>query len=573
MSETTLRVKTQADIAALKAYRQELVLFTAAIRDAGAAMRESGGGLPSAGGSAGPSAPGSSAPGAPLPAPTAPAPMAPAPPPTAPPPSEGPGQGSLPAPPPVAPPTATVGPPTQVAGPPQQQGGFGRQMLGYMGVAGATAVGLGLGSSIAGFLLSSGSKFLELSKVIAQIDARFRGAGDSVAYFGHSMGYTIGETAGLVEALGNVRDRADRSEFTRYGGFARYTGLDPRQAMGTFGRLSTLQGSTVSSGQLAEILKRAEASGMGHGRLGEFLSILETMGQGQFGATGQLDLRALMATQSVPGLAFGANDPRAQGQQGLGLMEGLNQSLTGNPAMQTFMMRAMGFGAAGGPGYIEMRKRLSAGVYDPRNIRDLFQAFQARGMSKPAMFRALESVSGGSLAPWQIEGLVNSLGDPAGLSQLQGQMDMPAASAGSGQEPDWARLGRGAVGMGSWREVQIEGMQMKVGETVATVMMDMTDVMISLVKTGENLLGLDLGTSIKELSGSLKDAAGAIEKMTRPGSQLMGGYVEDSVSDSTAKTVIDILSVPLPQPSRSGAVRFAPGDGNEWSNGGGGQSP
>ena len=43
MSETTLRVKTQADIGALKEYRRELIDFTRAVKDAGQAMREAGG--------------------------------------------------------------------------------------------------------------------------------------------------------------------------------------------------------------------------------------------------------------------------------------------------------------------------------------------------------------------------------------------------------------------------------------------------------------------------------------------------------------------------------------------------
>lgn len=594
MSETTLRVKTQADIAALKEYRKELVAFTTAVRDAGQAMREAGGlGTDGPPGGSSPAPPGyGPGSGAPMPSPTAPAPApnapggAPAPAPTAAPPSAA-------QPPPTAPP---VGPPNAPAGRQAAGGQEGRNYRAeinerggaYLTNMGAAAVSIGLGASAMGFLLNSGQKYFELSKIIAHVGARFREAESNVIGFGSAMGYTVAETAGLVEQLGNVRDSFSKSEFLRNTGFARTMGMDPGAALGSFGKLSGMQGSAITSRQMAEIAGRAQWAGMSQGRMGEFLGMVQRMGESQFGATGQFNFRDTMTAGALPGMVFGMNDPRAKGETGIGLTEGLNSVLTGNPAMQTFMMRAMGFGSAGGPGYIEMRKRMEAGVYDPRNIRDLFKAFRARGMGKGAMFRSLESVSGGSLKSWQIEGLVNSLGSEEGMIGLEGEMgggmgDMAASryTGNASGNADWVSSGRHRISMGEGRALQMEGMQMKVGDTVAQVMVDMTDVLINLVKTGNNLLGMDFEGMIKDLSGSIKRASEAIESASRPGADFRRTYLEApaNIASEGWEAAQDFWADPNPtiggRKRRATGFSFdptAPADNPSW-NGGGGQSP
>lgn len=591
MSETTLRVKTQADIAALKEYRRELQDFTRAVKEAGQAMREtgSGGGAAMPGGGTAPAPPGfAPGSGAPLPAPTAPPPSpgaSPMPAPTAPPPSAPPPTAPSPSPgaPPAPPPTATPAPTSTVRGqadsPFQAANQRGGQYLTQMG---SMAVGLGLGASVFGFLLNSGQKYLELSKIITHVGSRFREAEANVMGFGGAMGYTLSETAGLVEALGNVQDQFKRGDFLRSTGFARYMGIDPSQALGTFGRLGTLRGhDPFTNREMAEVAGRALSSGMGQGRFGEYMDMMRSIGEAQFGATGRYDFRAAMGVESLPGIVFGRGDPRGQGQAGLGLVEGLNSTLTGNPAMQTFMMRAMGFGSAGGPGYMEMRKRLEAGVYDPQNVIDLFSAFRARGMGQGAQFRALESVAGGNLKAWQIEALVNGLGTEGGLKTLSKEAGGDYASSYVARvvgdnEPDWVRMGRSRISMGEGRALQMEGMQMAVGDTVATVMVDMTDVLKSLVKTGQNLLGLDFETMIKDLSGTLKDLSAKMEKATRPGAAFREDVLEwpaKQLSDEQARSLDETLRYKYTGPGWGLVQGMYYLNDNYGSAGGGGQAP
>ncbi len=589
MSETTLRVKTQADIAALKEYKRELAELTRVIKEAGAATREangSGGATPQPGGT-GPAAPGySPSSGSPLPSPTtgpgaAGSIPAPSPAPTAPPPGSGASMSAAPS-----------GGWSGSSGSSGQQDWRERQVQqllqlknqgqAYLGHMGATAVGLGLGASITGFLLNSGQKYLELSKIITHVGARFREAESNVIGFGGAMGYTIGQTAGLVESLGSVRDTFGRGEFLRSTGFARTMGIDPSQALGTFGRLGTLRGhDPFTNREMAEVSGRALASGMGQGRFGEYLEGVRATGEAQFAATGHYDFRSSMAAMNIPGLAFGSGDPRAQGEAGQQLMGGLHSTMTGNPAMQTFLMRAMGYGSKSGPGYIDMRKRLEAGVYDPQNVLDMFKAFRARGMGKGAMFRALESVSGGNLKAWQIEGLVNGLGDEGNLKTLERDMGGDYAASyvsrfTGGGEADFVASGRSRISMGEGRALQMEGMQMKVGDTVAQVMVDMTDVMINLAKTGQNLLGIDFETLIKDLSGTIKDLSGKMERASRP-----GAYFREEILEAPAKMLTDQQAFDLDQGLRT---RYAgPGWGlvqgmyhltdNYGTAGGGGQSP
>lgn len=513
MSETTLRIKTQADIAALREYTAAVRDYASAVRDASVAAwaRPSDSGGPPAPGGGSPAPGGATAPGG-----GGAAPPQPPPPPAAPPGAPTTPGGAYGAP----------GPYSAVSDGP----GAASMGAGYLRSLGATAVGIGLGASLTGFLLSSGQKYLELSKVIAHTNARFREGEEAVISYGHAMGYTLGETAGLLEALGSVRDGISRPEFLRLTGFARTMGVDPSQSLSIMGRLGTLGGGAVTDKNLAELAGRASRSGMGQGRFGEVLDVLRSLAEGQFGATGGFDWRSTMGLQGLGAAVFGDADPRGQGREGMGLVQGLNATLTGGQS-STYMMRAMGYGSEGGPDYITMRKRMDAGVYDPRNVADLFGSFRARGMGRGAMFRALEVASGGSLKAWQIEALVDSLGTDEGMARFQGDVSGAGVEDYIGQvtgggAPNFTASGRRRISMGEGRAVQMEGMQMAVGDTVAQAMVDLTTVMQNLARTGANLLGNDLGSVLTAFTGALVRATGAMDRMTQPGASFRQSVIE-----------------------------------------------
>lgn len=400
---------------------------------------------------------------------------------------------------------------------------FNRRAGGYLTGLGSAAVAIGLGSSLFGFMMSSGQKFMELSKIMEVVSSRFRSAEGSVLGFGTAMGYTRGESAGLVEALGNVRNNVDRSEFQRYTGFARTTGIDPNAALSSFGHMATMRGGgALSEGNLRVIMGAARMSGMDEGRLPEFIKKVEGTMQQQFQQTGHADGSALL-TSMLPGYFMGFRDPRST-EMGEHFNQGVQQTLTGGTANRTFLMRAMGYGSKGGPSYIEMRRRMEAGIYDPRNLRDMFRAFQARGMSRGAMFRVIEQQSGGALRVDEIEALINRMGDPEGLESYErnipgGGLAERVQTVGRAASPaeSWAGEGRKHVSIGEARALQMESMQMVVGAPVATAMFDLTETIKNLAKSLSNLTEADLGKLLTDLTGALKNLSAVVETGTRPG--------------------------------------------------------
>ena len=409
---------------------------------------------------------------------------------------------------------------------------------GWVRNATSTAAGVGLGSSITGFFLGSGQKYLQLSKVIEHLDQRFRSAGDGVAYFGSALGHTVAETGSLIDSLGDKTNTVTRSQFQRYAGFARERGLDPGVAMDTLGTLERVTGEQVDQTSLIRLLLDADKQKMGEGRFAEHVRATASIGESQLRRTGHVDLGGVMTAQGIPGIVFGQGDPRAQGQAGADFLDRLSGVIGGehNNAMRTYMMRAMGFGEEGGPGYIEMRKRLEAGVHGDEgteNILDLFKQFRGQGLGEGAMFRRLEVASGGSLKAHEIEALVQTLGTDEGLSEFfdstytdpearrEAYMKtLSAADRARFEQEGFVGLGKAATPFGASAEVELEGLQMKVGGSVAKGMLDIRDILVNSAEGFSNLLNVDWGPLLTDLTGALKTASEAFRKGTEADGEL-----------------------------------------------------
>lgn len=518
MSETTLRLKTQAELAALRRYHQELdtargrlVAFTAAVNAYNKVRAES---------------PGAS-PGAPVGVPGASAPTG----------------GGYPFPGAGVTPGGASGPGGDVSPGGGVSPGRSRQPIqeapgnrarlwqwrarNFVSNASSTAVGVGLGGSVAGFFLGSGQKYMELSRIITHLGRRFRETAGDAAHFGTRLGFTLAETGPLIESLGEQTDRVTREQAQRYLGFARERGLDPGVAMSALGGLERVLGHGVTDDDLATMLTRASRAGMGQGRFAEYVRAQTELADQAHRATGHVSLGQTRAAMSVSEHVFGAGSAHAQGMAGVDFAQRLGSVVSGrtNPAMQTFMMRAMGYGAEGGPGYIEMRKRMEAGVFDSQNVTDMFDAFRDRGMGRGAMFRGLESVAGGQLKAFEIESLINSLGTQEGLQRFRdaqgGSADDRAAflSTLSGddrrvfEQMGFAGLGQrpGRIGMGEYAGVQMEQMQMSVGGPVAQGMLDLRETLINVASTLDQLTGMDIGESLTDLTGAIRSATESID--------------------------------------------------------------
>ncbi len=373
---------------------------------------------------------------------------------------------------------------------------------------------------------------MELSKVITHLGRRFREAGTDVAFFGNQLGYTIAESASLAEAWGASTNTVSRSELRRTLGFARQQGLDPQVAVSVLGSMRSRMTRAVTDAELARLVHRADRADMGQGRFGEFAQGFTGIMDAAFRATGKVDFDEAMSYQAVPGLIWGSpSDPRAKGDTGLDLAGRVSSLVSGstNPAMKVFMMRAMGYGTKGGPGYIDMRKRLDAGLHDSRNLLDLFKSFRSRGMGRGAQFRALESIAGGSLKAFELEALIDNLGTSEGMSryweaQGTGAADQAGFTASLTEQErsayasgGFTALGRlpGRISMGEGAAQQMEGMQMAVGEPIAKGLIDLRETLKSLAGGLNNLVGVDLGKLLTDLTGALRDATNAWEQKTR----------------------------------------------------------
>lgn len=397
--------------------------------------------------------------------------------------------------------------------------------LNFLSNTASTAIGVGLGTSLTGLPLAAINRYMQLSTVLEQVGQRFREASDGAEMFGTGMGYGIARSAQLSEALGRVQDSFSRSDAVRMAGFGRHMGADPGVTLSALGTMSHLQNRSLSSADMAQLAVMARELGMGQGRFEEFLHRAESATREEFALTGRATPEGMMGVLGLPSILFGAGDPRRTDES---IGAGLNSVITSSGPMRSYMMRAMGYGKTEGPSYIEMRKRLEAGVYDARNVDDLFSSFQARGMGEGAQFRAIESVAGGALKAWQIEALVKKLGTSEGLDEyrrlaygsMSGEDSVDIFRATLSEQERRAfdsggmtGLGRGSISAGEAYENKIESMLFKVGGELAPGVMNIQDTLLSVGRTLENLVG-DFGTGLERATGILERIATAVEHGT-----------------------------------------------------------
>lgn len=414
-------------------------------------------------------------------------------------------------------------------GEPEQGGGgvLGRMLGGagrFASNAASTAVGLGLGQGPLSFILGSGGTYMELSKQLTQVAQKFKDLDENAATFGQTLGYTIGQTAGLVKALGHATNTVTKGQVQRILGFARFSGMDAGEAIHTVGGIERTLGRQVDDNELAMLNQLARRSDMGEGRFSEFMQSLQRIGETQVGTMGAADLPAIMAQMQLATGVFGAQDPRSQGMRGVQFSEKVNAFMGGrtNPGMQSFFMRAIGFGSTSGedaPGYVEMRLRQEAGLGNQENLRDLREAFKAAGMGRGAIFKVLER---SGFAAQESATFSEFLADDEQFGEFmsavdnQGELLDDFRSKLKKEDPEAYEVfkakgmlgaGKDAVPMGAAREVQLEAARMALGRTMAQVMADSLDSMENIAKGLADLLNVDF-------HGLITGLTGAVERLT-----------------------------------------------------------
>lgn len=365
-------------------------------------------------------------------------------------------------------------------------------------------VGMALGGSALGFLFSAGEQFMEVDRILGQLQQRFGKAGGDVRGFGADLGYTVEQAAELATVLGSVENSFSGSTARRYTGFARVRGLDPSQTVGQLATIGRVSGGVLGNAALSGILGGASAVGMGRGRLSEYLGVLSEMMQQQQAVMGEGDFRSQQRNLGMINSAFGGKDI-GTGRNAQDIAGRLQGVMTGG-GLNTFLMRAMGYGSDPNLGYVEMRKRMEAGINDPRNLTSLFETFQKRGYSTDQMFRVMESVSGGSMRAVEIDALVKQLGTKEGLDAYN-KGETAVAMPGT----DFGKAGAGTVRRGEARAVQLEAMKLDIGDTVSEMMNDLTGAAMNLMDATKALTGTGLSDAITGLTGWIEYLSGWIK--------------------------------------------------------------
>lgn len=432
-------------------------------------------------------------------------------------------------------------------------GGLGDTAMGYAASAANQGATLALGSSPSGFFMASAQKYMELSKTISQMNARFRDVDGTVTRFGGALSYTIERTAAMAAALGEATDSFTTKTAQSYAGYSRARGLDPSQAMGSFGAMQSIQGGIgLSEGQLAQMDMASRAMGMNQGQHGQALSLIAAMAQQQLEATGRPDIGTAAAVSTLPRDIFQPGwrtsnvvDPRARGSMGqrfIGQVDTLLTSKTGAGA--STMMRAMGYGP-GDMTYREMRRRQEEGLANPENLTDLADYIGHRSMGlggskqqrEDYTYRFLEAMgqeTGANFKAHQLDALTDMFTDRERMDEYktrrksmgadeatkwlkEGLSDEEKKAFG---EQGWLGLGKGKAGTGEGIETRIEGMMMRAGKPIAEAIPKLQNAIESVVKALDNLSTVDWGALLTKLVTAIEGGAKRAEEWSKPGGKM-----------------------------------------------------
>lgn len=375
--------------------------------------------------------------------------------------------------------------------PPPNQGG-GIPGAGFISNTASTATGIALGSSILGFLTGSAERWQETDKALGALDRRFDALDRKAGNFAASMGVVRAEAAALLETLGAQTNTVDLGQARMGVGFARTTGTDPAAAMRFLGTGSRLGGFKLDSLDMRRVYGQAKMMGQGDGMLPEFMESLTALMQQQFQTTGVTGLPTAQTLMNIPGILFGGGDPRAMGMGGVSTLQSMQGMLSGStsPGMGVEMLRAMRYGREGGPGYLDAMERREAGVFDPRNLVDMFGMWRKKGISaERATEMSLQDArrSGMSTKTWRA--IVTRGMSDAGFAALEGNLDSAnildfMGDAGTGMMSDkdqalfakngWAGTGGGATVLSQHRGRQMDDMIASTGPQMLKSVMDLT---------------------------------------------------------------------------------------------------
>jgi hypothetical protein len=402
----------------------------------------------------------------------------------------------------------------------------------------STAMGVALGGSVQGFLFQSAETYMRLSQVIAQLDARFGSASKSAAGFATSLGYTITQGGAFASAYGSNLNNFDAGRAKMMVGTARVTGQDAGQMVSLLSHLEQIRPSSVDQQtRYQRLIGGAHMSGMGRGRLPEYLQSVIGL-QEQMLDVGLRPGDAIAQNYlSLPGMMFGATDVRAQGQRGLGVVQGLAGIGKSGP-MQSFLTRALGFGNKDGPSFRETQVAVDKGLLDPGNLQVVLDRFDKMGIGHNAdsIFKALHGVKGG-MSSDALSRMSEVFADKDKRAEFfagfgdDGRMKrdhafaagLSAADKKVFEEGGMIGLGGQKVSAGEAMAVRMEAMQLELGKSVAEMLDGAREIAHNLIKALKDIIGQDLGSLVKDGMGALVSLSANVRDLSQAFNTYSGG--------------------------------------------------
>lgn len=408
---------------------------------------------------------------------------------------------------------------------------------------GRVALGAGLGlAGLAGiqapiaFATQSGQKFLQLDQTLTQLRARFGEASTEAMRFGQGLGYTMERAAGLQEVIGRSVDQLRPSTFRAQLQFARITGQSGRAAVSGLSGIQRYIGDTPAD-HMAMVLGAARHLGMGEGRLPELQDVVRRslerrLDMGLVDSSKPYEsLAGALSTAVLPRMVFGRADERSRGGKGESFTQGIHRMLTKSGAMRSTLIRSLGFGRVGNDmSYAELEMQLERGIEDPRNLLALTGDLARRGYDTPdRMFRALyPEAKAVGMSATNTFALAEMMADPVRRKAFELRDGQTTSEIFRGElspeertafdTGDLQALATRNVSGAEFRNVELERIQMAVGEPISKVMVGLTAMGGSAIEILGEILGelrkpaaerewqLDGGASVDYLKRSVYDS-------------------------------------------------------------------
>jgi hypothetical protein len=303
---------------------------------------------------------------------------------------------------------------------------------------------------------------------------------------------------------------------------------------------------------------------MGQGRFTEYAQSVSSIMEQQMARTGHADTDSAAALSMFAGMTFRGSE-HGLGMGGASFIQRLSAGFD-RPAVQSTMLRALGYGQGDGPSYVDAMQQIESGATDKQNIMTLYDYLRSDGVGGDGMKVVMGQAFG--LKMFEASELVDALSNPGVRAYMSGDADKEGAVKEymKGLKPNQRAaladsglpgLGRLAISAGEGFATQKEALVMKFGPQMAALQMDILEASSNVAQTIKNLLGEDFAKAIQDATEQVVIFTGKLEEWSR--NKDLDGITTDAARVTGGRGLYDMQMGPtrvgapgiyLPGPSR-----------------------